>query len=85
MALLRCTEAFSVWQGGIPRVLRPGDVVEDSDSCVEGRERYFEPIEVQVERDRTRLEAATAAPGEKRTRTAPRRRAAAKKTAAKKS
>lgn len=84
MALLRCTEAFSVWTNGFPRVLRPGDVVEDTDPVVKGRGVYFEPVEVQVDRDRALVEQASAAPGERRTRTTPRKRAP-RKTAAKKS
>ena len=67
MAVLRCTAPFAYMVGNTPRVLRAGDVVDADDPCVKGREDKFEPVEVAAERYRV-VEQATAAPGEKRTR-----------------
>lgn len=78
MAILRVKDAFAVDQGGFHRVLRPGDILEDTDPVVKGREAFFEPVEAQAVRERRRVETASAAPGEKRTRTVPRKRAARK-------
>lgn len=69
MAVLRCTEAFAITEkNGVQRVLRPGDLVEDKDPCVKGREHLFEPVEANAHRATDRaVEQATAAPGETRT------------------
>jgi hypothetical protein len=82
MSILRCTESFAVMNGHIPRVLRAGDTVYDNDPVVKGHEASFEPLEDHIARV-TSVEAATAAPGEKRSVTRP-RKATAKKAAAKK-
>ena len=68
MAVLRCTDAFAYSEpNGVQRVLRPGDLVEDKDPCVKGREHLFEPVEANAHRSTERaVEQATAAPGEKR-------------------
>jgi hypothetical protein len=77
MAVLSCTEAFSYFEpNGVPRVLRPGDVVDDNDPAVKGREHFFEKVESTVLRATDRragkdtgdgiIEQATKAPGEKR-------------------
>lgn len=68
MAVLRCTSPFAVQEGAVPRVLRAGDLVDENDSAVKGRESMFEPVETTVER-------ATSAPGERRSLTMPKRRA----------
>lgn len=78
MSILRVKEPFAVDQAGFHRVLRVGDLLEDTDPVVKGREVFFEPVETQVVREQTRVEQASAAPGEKRTRTSPRKRAAKK-------
>ncbi|HEY9495909.1 MAG TPA: hypothetical protein VIR15_13720 [Intrasporangium sp.] len=75
---LRVKEAFSVDQGGFHRVLRPGDLIDESDPVVTpGRRQFFEPVDVAVTREQDRVEQATAAPGEKRS-VSTRRRAAKK-------
>jgi hypothetical protein len=77
MAVLSCTEAFAYHEpNGVPRVLRPGDLVDDDDPAVKGREHYFEKVESTVQRATDRregkdtgdgvIEQATKAPGEKR-------------------
>lgn len=78
MSVLSCTEAFAYSEpNGVQRVLRPGDVVDEHDPCVTGRESYFEPVEATVHRATERaaggpvegvIEQATRAPGEKRPR-----------------
>ena len=69
MAVLRCIEAFafSDHKTGVERVVRPGDLVDQKDPLVKGREMWFESVDANVERvsDRS-VEQATAAPGEKR-------------------
>lgn len=76
--VLRCTSAFAVFNGNVPRVLRPGDLVVDDDPAVKGRETYFEPVEASAERHSVRVEQATAEPGERRAR-GPLKKAAAPK------
>ena len=77
MAVLCCVEAFAYSEpNGVQRVLRPGDLVEDSDPCVKGREDKFESVEANAHRATDRragkdsgdgvIESATKAPGEKR-------------------
>jgi len=67
MAVLRCTTPFAVQEGVVPRVLRAGDLVDEKDPAVKGRENMFEPVETTVER-------ATAAPGERRSLSTPKTR-----------
>lgn len=67
MGTLRVKEPFAVDLGGIQRVLRPGDLIDEADPIVTApRRRFFEPVEVAVFRERDRVEQASAAPGEKR-------------------
>ena len=77
MAVLACREAFAYSEpNGVQRVLRPGDLVEDNDPCVKGREDKFESVEANAHRATDRragkdtgdgiIEQATKAPGEKR-------------------
>ncbi len=68
MAVLRCIEPFAFSDKGVERVVRAGDLVDDKDPLVKGRERWFETVDANVGRmtDRS-VEQATAAPGEKRT------------------
>jgi hypothetical protein len=67
MAVLRCTTPFAVQEGAVPRVLRAGDLVDEKDPAVKGRENLFESVETTVER-------ATAAPGERRSLSTPKTR-----------
>lgn len=89
MSILRCTEGFAVQEGSVPRVIRTDDFVDSDDPIVKGHEGHFEPAEDHLNRQRriregeTPVETATADPGEKRVRSAPRKRAA-KKAAPKK-
>lgn len=83
MAVLCCTDAFAYTEpNGVQRVLRPGDLVDDHDPCVKGREVYFETVEANVHRATERakggpvegvIEQATKEPGEKRTRGRPKK------------
>lgn len=69
MAVLRSKEAFTAWSGGAPRVITVGQLVDDSDPIIKGREHLFETTEAHVAQQRERraeVEQATAAPGEKR-------------------
>lgn len=76
MPLLTVTESFADFSTGRPEVYQAGRLVDADDPVVKGRERHFEPAETTA--SRVRVESATAAPGERRTRTR-----AAKKTAKK--
>jgi hypothetical protein len=67
MAHLVCVESFVVWDSNsIPHSVSAGQVIDDKDWRVKGREFRFEPVESTVER-RREVEQATRAPGEKRT------------------
>lgn len=61
MPLLRARTHFAVGH----RHVRPNDLVDSTDPIVSGREHLFGPVEA------TNVEAATAAPGERRTVTRP--------------
>lgn len=82
MAIKRAKTSFGVMvenNGRVtPKVIRSGDLYEDSDPIVKKYQDNFEDVEVHVtqqrERRRENVEAATAAPGEKRTRTQPEKR-----------
>jgi hypothetical protein len=86
--LLRVREAFAYMVGNYPDVLRPGDVVASDHPAVKGREDKFESVDTNNARIRDPkaallpatgiIESATAAPGEKRSRSK-----AAKKSAPK--
>ncbi|MGW6121500.1 hypothetical protein ACWFRF_20830 [Nocardia sp. NPDC055165] len=66
--ILRAREAFSYTdKSGVPRVVRPGDLVDSDDPDVKGREHLFETVEVAANRAAGAVEQTTAAPGEKRT------------------
>jgi hypothetical protein len=77
MTTLRCKEAFMAWVNGEPRTIPAGFLVDSRDSVVKGREALFDKVEEYVEKwgrpDRvempkteSRVEEATAAPGERR-------------------
>lgn len=85
MAIKRCKMSFAVQVGGAPRVVPAGTLVEDGDPILQGREAYFEDVETYVsDREASRVEQATAAPGEQRTVRPVARKAPAKKAVAKK-
>lgn len=91
MTILRCTEAFAVQMGVVPRVVQYGEDVDSDDPVVKGHEQHFEPVETHLARERAKkagaspVETATAAPGEVRAvsrppakKAAPRKRTPAK-------
>lgn len=84
MALLTVTESFADFSSGRPEVYNPGRLVDENDPVVKGRERHFEAADAAAAR--VRVESATAAPGERRSRSRAAKkttsRKAAKKTAA---
>ena len=66
MAIYRVREPFAFDQSdGVQRVMRPGDLVNDTDPAYKGREALYEPVEVAATRA---VETTSAAPGERRTR-----------------
>ena len=73
MGVLTVTEAFAYAEkNGVQRVLRPGELVDDTDPVVKRFPKFFESVESNVYRTsyhkgEARLEQATAAPGESRT------------------
>jgi hypothetical protein len=64
-------------------VYAAGRLVEEGDPILDGRELLFEPVEVVAAR-MSGAETATAAPGEQRTRTTPRKPRKPRKSAASK-
>lgn len=86
--LLRCLGAFAYMHGNTPDVIAGGAIVASDHPAVKGREDHFEPVtdETTAFRDPKAaltpasgvIESATAAPGEKRSVTKPRKRAAKK-------
>lgn len=58
-----------------PRVVNPGMLLDESDPAVQAYPDHFEDVETYVanrtQQRRINVEAATAAPGERRARTAP--------------
>lgn len=85
MSTLRVKNAFAVQdRDGAVHAYPPGRLVDSDDPIVTGRELHFEAVEVVAARMSGGVEAASAAPGEQRTRTTPRKRKpAAKKSPAK--
>lgn len=78
VAIYRCKEPFRTTVNGAKRVVPAGELVEDTDPVFKGREHLFESVDTYVTRRDTRVERATAEPGEKRSVGRP----VAKKTAA---
>lgn len=76
MGLLTVTQAFADFRSGHPEIYNPGRLVDEKDPVVKGREAHFEPAEAAA--SRVRVETATAAPGERRERSRPAKKAAAK-------
>ncbi|BBC53882.1 putative head-to-tail connector protein [Mycobacterium phage HC] len=66
MSIVRAKEAFAYFgRDRVSRIVKPGDLFDDSDEAVQGREKLFEPVEVTAAR-RAGVETATAEPGELR-------------------
>lgn len=78
----RCKAAFAASVGGVPRVMRPGTLVQDDDPVIKGREHLFEDVDAFVQQ-RTRVEAATDEPGGRRSLTRPTKKTAAKSASTK--
>lgn len=75
MATLRCKDAFATHVNGIPRVVAAGQLVDSDDPAVKGREQFFEPVDTYMSRRSGvhQVEHATAAPGEVRMVSTPKR------------
>ena len=73
MTIRRATQPFTAYVDGMPRVVRAGDLVEDTDPVLKGRAHLFEAVEEHVAQRQARkpVESATAAPGEVRDLTPP--------------
>jgi hypothetical protein len=78
----RCKTSFAVSVAGVPRVMKAGALIQDDDPIIKGREHLFEDVDTFVQKQRTRAEAATAEPGERRSLSKPAKKTAAAKTAA---
>lgn len=77
--ILRVTKAFSVLSDPNGHVYTPGELVDGDHPHVRGREGHFETVEAHVSaRSGTAVESATSAPGERRERTRPSRKATKK-------
>ncbi|WP_236241158.1 hypothetical protein [Streptomyces sp. CC228A] len=78
MAIKRCKASFAVMVNGAPRVIPAGQLVDESDPVVKGREANFEDVETYVTDKAARraplVERATAEPGERRSLAKPARR-----------
>ncbi|RSS59789.1 hypothetical protein [Streptomyces sp. WAC01280] len=67
MAIKRCKAAFAANINGSPHMFTVGQLVADDHPVIKGREALFEDAETYVsDRTASRVEQATAAPGEKR-------------------
>lgn len=77
MAILSVKQAFAIDVKGVTRMFHPGQLVASTDPAVNGREVLFDTVEDVVGRTTGSvpvsdvIETATAEPGQKRTRTAP--------------
>ncbi|SDP60800.1 hypothetical protein SAMN04487905_10627 [Actinopolyspora xinjiangensis] len=72
MALMRCVSSFAATVKGRPHVVNVGQLIEDTDPLYVGRERHFETASATAGNP-PRVEQATAAPGERRTTSRPRK------------
>ncbi|MFB7597256.1 hypothetical protein [Streptomyces sp. NPDC056160] len=68
---LRCTKSFSAYADGVPRVVRAGQLLDDDDPIVQGREASFESVDAHLAARRPQVEQATADPGEQRSLSTP--------------
>lgn len=80
MAVFRAREAFAYTdKQGVPRVIRPGDLVSSDDPNFKGKEHLFETVEVAAARaagvETATVETTTAEPGERRSLSTPSRKA----------
>lgn len=67
MAIKRCKAAFAATVNGTPHMFKVGQLVDATDPVIKGREALFEDVETYMsDRSATRVERATAEPGEKR-------------------
>lgn len=64
-SLYRCTSPFSVFRDGVPVVYNGDQEVLEDDPILKTHRHHFEPASDRV-LQRTRVEEATAAPGELR-------------------
>ncbi|TDK85479.1 hypothetical protein EUA02_29930 [Mycobacterium paragordonae] len=79
MAIYRALEAFAYNdENGNPMPVTPGSLVDGDSAAYKGRANFFEPVEDSVIRAALATETATSAPGERRSRRAPAKRAASK-------
>lgn len=68
MAIKRAKASFVAYIGGVPRMVHAGDLLDESDPVMKGREALFGSIEDHVSGRRAApVEQATADPGEART------------------
>lgn len=75
MAIVRAKEPFAYTdESGVPRIVNPGQLLDSADPCVVKRAHLFEPVEVAAARVTAATETASAAPGETRSVTRPRRK-----------
>ncbi|MFD3532042.1 hypothetical protein [Streptomyces sp. NPDC058664] len=66
MAIKRAKSSFVAYIDGAPRLVNAGDLIDDSDPVVTGREALFGSIEDHVAGMGRSVEQATAGPGERR-------------------
>lgn len=78
MALLRVKMPFACTYRGVQEVFAVDRLVDSSDPVVKGRESFFETVEAAASRMSAGIESATQAPGEKRSVSLPKKRAAKK-------
>lgn len=69
MPTVRAKEPFSYDADGYSHNVGAGQLFDSEDPCVKKRAHLFEPVEVAVARAARALETASAAPGERRSRT----------------
>ncbi|MDQ0842404.1 hypothetical protein [Streptomyces sp. V1I6] len=79
MAIKRAKASFVAYIGGAPRLVNAGDLIDDSDPVVAGREDLFGSIEDHMARPGRTVEQATSEPGERRSVGRPAKRVAPSK------
>ena len=63
----RVKESHSFDEGGVPVTMKVGQLVDDADPRIKGREAYYENADVAAARSSVAaVETASAAPGERR-------------------
>lgn len=74
MAIKRCTKPFTAWANGVPTVYNADKLFDTTDPAYKGlsaeqQREFFEDVELTTQRRMdAQAETATAAPGERRTR-----------------